>query len=451
MTETVIEIQGNATEIVVNEDKTFVVEVSTDVHELVFDGHGIQGIHGPTGPIGVTGPLGPTGPTGADSTVSGPTGPQGSQGVQGPTGPTGLTGLTGTTGATGPLGPTGPSGANGANGPTGPTGASGTNGLDGATGPTGPTGNTGSVGPTGPTGANSTVAGPTGPAGSQGIQGATGPIGPTGSAGPTGPTGTNGNDGAIGPTGPTGAAGTNGTNGAVGATGPAGPTGPTGTSGTNGSTGPTGPTGAGVITGGTAGQLLAKIDSTNYNTEWIDNYTSQVKHLVKAGSSMVKGQAVYVSSADGTNMIVSLASNASESTSSKTMGLIAQDLANNGQGYVVTEGILAGLDTSTAGSAGDPVWLGASGDLIYGLVNKPVAPAHLVFIGVVTRKQSSNGEIFVKVQNGFEVSELHNVLISGVSNGQALVYDSATSLWKNGTISGGGASTSLSEFLLMGA
>lgn len=31
-----------------------------------------------------------------------------------------------------------------------------------------------------------------------------------------------------------------------------------------------GPTGAGVVTGGTAGQVLSKIDATNYNTQWTD-------------------------------------------------------------------------------------------------------------------------------------------------------------------------------------
>lgn len=35
-----------------------------------------------------------------------------------------------------------------------------------------------------------------------------------------------------------------------------------------GPTGATGPAGAGVITGGTAGQVLSKIDSTDYNTQW---------------------------------------------------------------------------------------------------------------------------------------------------------------------------------------
>lgn len=194
----------------------------------------------------------------------------------------------------------------------------------------------------------------------------------------------------------------------------------------------------GVPVGGTGGQILAKIDATNYNTHWIDNianYTSQVKHNVKAAAAINKGQAVYVSSADGSNIIVSKASNSSEVTSSKTMGLLEQDLSTNATGFVVTEGLVSGLNTSGA-NAGDPVWLGTDGNLLYGVNNKPAAPAHMVFIGIVTRVQQNNGQIFVKVQNGFELQELHNVSISNPTTGQTLKYNSATGLWENGSIDG---------------
>lgn len=36
-----------------------------------------------------------------------------------------------------------------------------------------------------------------------------------------------------------------------------------------GAPGPAGPAGVGIPVGGTAGQVLAKIDSTNYNTQWV--------------------------------------------------------------------------------------------------------------------------------------------------------------------------------------
>lgn len=170
----------------------------------------------------------------------------------------------------------------------------------------------------------------------------------------------------------------------------------------------------------------------------VPTYVSTVKHLVKAGVALTKGQAVYVTGSTGnagTNMIVGKASNASEPTSSKTMGLIESSLSINDQGYVITEGLLTGLNTNGA-TAGDPVWLGVDGNLIYGLLNKPVAPAHLVFIGIVTRAQTNNGEIFVKVQNGFEIEELHNLVLTNKQDGDTIVWDATTSKWINSAIVG---------------
>lgn len=163
---------------------------------------------------------------------------------------------------------------------------------------------------------------------------------------------------------------------------------------------------------------------------------SNVQHQVKAGVAINKGQAVYVTSADGTNMIVGLASNTSEATSSKTMGLLDNTVAINGFANVVTEGLLAGLNT-IGSAAGDPVWLGTNGNLIYGLANKPSAPDHLVFIGIVTRVNANNGEIFVKVQNGFELNEIHDVDLKSSTpiGNQILAFEGAPiNLWKNKTI-----------------
>ncbi|MCF6142535.1 collagen-like protein [Flavobacterium sp. K77] len=79
-------------------------------------------------------------------------------------------------------------------------------------------------------------------------------------AGTPGPQGPQGIQGEVGPQGPTGPQGIAGTNGAAGATGAQGPQGLTGATGANGQ---------GVPTGGTANQVLAKIDGTNYNTQWV--------------------------------------------------------------------------------------------------------------------------------------------------------------------------------------
>ena len=184
---------------------------------------------------------------------------------------------------------------------------------------------------------------------------------------------------------------------------------------------------------GTSGQVLSSNGAT---VSWINaniGVASDVQNQVKAGVAINKGQAVYVTGADGTNIIVGLASNTTEATSSKTLGLLNATVAVNGFADVVQIGRLAGLDTSTA-VVGDPVWLGTNGNLIYGLANKPYAPAHLVFIGVVTRVNANNGEIFITVQNGFELKEIHDVdIITNVPiNGDVLGYDGT--LWVNKTI-----------------
>ena len=164
------------------------------------------------------------------------------------------------------------------------------------------------------------------------------------------------------------------------------------------------------------------------------SFTSVVQQYVQnnSGSTIAKGKAVYISGANGNNPLISLASNAAEGTSSKTLGLTTTDITQGSNGYVITEGLLEGLDTSTA-QIGDPVWLGTSGNFLFGLLNKPVAPNHLVYLGAVVRVNINNGAIFVKVQNGYEIDELHNVLITSIQPNDILKYDSTAGVWKNAT------------------
>jgi len=153
----------------------------------------------------------------------------------------------------------------------------------------------------------------------------------------------------------------------------------------------------------------------------------------QSGSAFIKATPVYVSGSEGASgkILILAASNASEANSSKTMGLTASAISNNSNGQVISEGILEGIDT-TGAVDGDPVWLGVNGAKIYGLLNKPSAPAHLVFLGIVIRGgQANTGSMYVNIQNGFELQELHNVEISSLINGNILAYDSSTSTWKN--------------------
>lgn len=96
-----------------------------------------------------------------------------------------------------------------------------------------------------------------------------GPKGDTGVAGPQGEQGIQGIQGDPGPQGDPGADST-----VPGPQGPQGIQGPQGDPGADstvpGPPGADGADGQGVPVGGTAGQVLAKIDGTNYNTEWVN-------------------------------------------------------------------------------------------------------------------------------------------------------------------------------------
>lgn len=144
--------------------------------------------------------------------------------------------------------------------------------------------------------------------------------------------------------------------------------------------------------------------------------------------TLLKGQPVFIDGANGANPLISLASNTGERTSSKTIGLMAQDVLSNAFGYIVSEGMLEGFNTSS-GNAGDPMWLGQSGNIIYGTGNKPYGNNHLVYLGVVLRSNVNNGKVYVKIQNGFEINELHKVYAQNSQNKDTLLYDSGSGAW----------------------
>lgn len=157
------------------------------------------------------------------------------------------------------------------------------------------------------------------------------------------------------------------------------------------------------------------------------------------GSTIHKGKIVYLQGSTGFRPNMILAQANSEATSSKTFGVVVEDIANNSDGHVAAIGTLHDLDTRPNATNpftldtlldGDLVWLSAT-NAGYITRTPPTQPNHTVFIGVVARTSPTNGRIIYKIQNGFELQELHNVLISSVANKDILYYDSATSLWKN--------------------
>jgi hypothetical protein len=146
-------------------------------------------------------------------------------------------------------------------------------------------------------------------------------------------------------------------------------------------------------------------------------------------------QAVRVTGAQGQRLKVDLAQATNDALSAETIGLVTETINNNQQGFITTSGLVRGINTT--GSLQSETW--ADGDIVYlsattaGRITnvKPSAPNHLVIIGYVVSAHATQGSIFVKVDNGYELDELHNVAISTPLNNQSLVYETSTTLWKN--------------------
>ena len=51
--------------------------------------------------------------------------------------------------------------------------------------------------------------------------------------------------------------------------------------------------------------------------------------------------------------------------------------------------------------------------------------------GASCARHATQGSVFVKVVNGFELDELHNVKITNPQDGQVLKYQASTQLWIN--------------------
>lgn len=147
------------------------------------------------------------------------------------------------------------------------------------------------------------------------------------------------------------------------------------------------------------------------------------------GSTIANGTAVYITGSTGSHVNVVKAQANAESTSSKTLGLTTESISNGQSGFVCTSGLVRGIDTSAL-TEGEAVWLsaGAAG----GLTSiRPTPPNHAVLIGWCVRSHASVGVIYVHVMNGYELSEIHDVLLTSKANNDVLSYDSASGLWKN--------------------
>lgn len=165
--------------------------------------------------------------------------------------------------------------------------------------------------------------------------------------------------------------------------------------------------------------------------------------LNEADFRAVRIRSVAEGGAQGQRLAVKLAQADNDANSSTTIGLVTESIANNAEGFITTFGNVSEINTTGAKSwGGAETWV--DGDMLYlspdhagYLTNvKPVAPKHMVVIGYVVYAHAVHGKIFVKVDNGYELNELHNVLITDPVTQDILTYDDAIggAVWINRNI-----------------
>jgi len=151
----------------------------------------------------------------------------------------------------------------------------------------------------------------------------------------------------------------------------------------------------------------------------------------RTGSVLAKGTAVYLSGSQGNRITVAKALGVSNAFSANTFGIVAESIANNQSGYVITEGLITNINTSAL-VEDSAVYL--SPTVAGGLTTtKPQAPQHTVYIGVCVKSNAGSGELFVKIFNGQELEELHNVRITSPVDKASLYYKLNEKLWRDTT------------------
>ena len=155
-----------------------------------------------------------------------------------------------------------------------------------------------------------------------------------------------------------------------------------------------------------------------------------IRVVNKTGADIGDGVVVYLSGAQGQRPKVALAKANAEATSQTTIGITTEAIAKNAEGFVTIAGLVHKIDMGTA-AEGDVLYLSPTTAGAFTNV-EPSAPNHAVVLGLCV-VAGPQGTMLVAVQNGYELGELHDVALSGLANGDVLVYNSVTKCWENKT------------------
>jgi len=156
-------------------------------------------------------------------------------------------------------------------------------------------------------------------------------------------------------------------------------------------------------------------------------------NLLATGYKVLK-----VQSAQGERLAVDYALANNDANSADTIGVVYENINNNQTGKIVVIGELTGLDTT--GNIQGETW--TDGDLLFlspfvdgEITNiRPTAPNHTVVIGYVVHSNANNGKIYIKIDNGYEIGELHNCYLPSPNNNDGIFWSSGTTRYENKSI-----------------
>lgn len=180
--------------------------------------------------------------------------------------------------------------------------------------------------------------------------------------------------------------------------------------------------------------------------------------LVKnqTGSTIADGKVVQFAGTLGASgrILASLANAGTTPESKYVIGITTQSIANGADGFVTAFGKVRGIDTD--GSACGETWV--DGDILFlsasssGCLTKvkPTAPDIKLPIAVVVNA-ANNGTLFVRPTFFPSLSDVRDVHLPSIVDGQVLTYNGAQSRWEPATVADQSATNELQTISKVGS
>jgi hypothetical protein len=154
--------------------------------------------------------------------------------------------------------------------------------------------------------------------------------------------------------------------------------------------------------------------------------------LNKSGVTIPDGSVVYLSGAQGERATVALGDASSLIHARSTIGIATEEILDNQQGFVTTQGLVRGLNT-IAYTEGDPLFLSATVPGGLQTTPPPSPPNASVFVGMVVRSHATEGSIYVSIDDAGTIGDLSDVVTTGAVEGDVIGYDATTPAWRKKT------------------